>query len=48
MKVKIETISPYGLLVTFLKSFYFDTYEEAMDFIKEVERLADEHGRNKK
>jgi pterin-4a-carbinolamine dehydratase len=28
-----------------LKGFYFDTYDEAIDFIKKVEKLANEFGK---
>jgi len=48
MKVKIESSSPDGLTVTFLKGFYFNTYDEAIDFIKQVEKLANEFGKYKK
>lgn len=45
MKVKIESSSPDGLIVTFLKGFYFNTYNEAIDFIVQVEILANELGK---
>jgi len=39
MKVEIKDASPDGLLVTFKTSFWFSNYEEAIAFIKKVDKL---------
>ena len=42
MKVEIDDSSPDGLTVTFKDGFYFDTYEEAFEFIRRVDLLEHE------
>ena len=42
MKVQIRSISPDGLEVKFEEGFFFNTYDEAFEFIKRVDSLDNE------
>ncbi len=39
MKIEISSISPDGVEVVFKQGFVFSTYQEAFDFIRNIDRL---------
>ena len=39
MKFQVEDGSIDGMLLTYLDGFYFDTFEDLMEFVQGVEKL---------